>query len=238
MALSLLTGATPPQRFAEVLSKKIAFDWRQMQRWGISESRLPPRSEVLFREPTAWERYAWQIALVTTVILAQAGLISALLNAHRRRRLAEVQSAQRTKELAHVNRFSMASELTASIAHEINQPLGSILANAETADAILKSPTPDIVELRDIVKDILDDDRRASEVIRRMRSLLKKAPFDPKNFDFNEVVRETVDLLSAVAVGRKVELSSLLARIALPIICDHINYSKSLLTWSSMRSRR
>jgi C4-dicarboxylate-specific signal transduction histidine kinase len=88
-----------------------------------------------------------------------SGLISALLNAHRQRRLAEVQSAQRTKEPAHVNRFSMAGELTASIAHEINQPLGAILTNAETVKAILKSPSPDIAELNEIVDDILHDDR-------------------------------------------------------------------------------
>ena len=173
------------------------YDWRQLQRWNISESRLPPGSEVLFREPTAWERYSWQIALITAVILAQAGLISALLNERRRRRLAEVQSRQRMAELAHVNRFSTAGELTASIAHEINQPLGAILTNAETADAILKSPTPDIAELKDIVKDILQDDQRAGEVIRRMRSLLKKAPFELKSLDFNDVVRETVELVLA-----------------------------------------
>ena len=111
------------------------YDWRQLQRWNISESRLPPGSEILFREPTAWERYSWQIALITAVILLQAGLISALLREHRRRQLAEVQSRQRMAELAHVNRFSTAGELTASIAHEINQPLGAILTNAETADS-------------------------------------------------------------------------------------------------------
>ncbi len=159
----------------------------------------------------------------------QAGLISALLREHRRRRLAEVQSAQRTKELAHVNRFATAGELTASIAHEISQPLGAILTNAETADAILKSPTPDLAELKDIVKDILNDDRRASEVIRRMRSLLKRAPFDPKDLDLNEVVRETVDLLSAVTLGHKVELSSSLAPVALPIICDHIQLQQVII---------
>ena len=152
------------------------YDWRQLQRWNISESRLPPGSKVLFREPTAWERYSWQIALITAVILLQAGLISALLREHRRRQLAEVQSRQRMAELAHVNRFSTAGELTASIAHEINQPLGSILTNAETADAILQSSSPDIAELKDIVKDILRDDRRASEVIRRMRSSPGKGP--------------------------------------------------------------
>src|SRR5712672_4586396 len=184
------------------------FDWRELQRWNISASRLPPGSEILFREPTAWERYSWQIALIIAVILLQAGLISALLNAHRWRRLAEVQSLQRMAELAHVNRFSTAGELTASIAHEINQPLGAILTNAETAEAILKSPSPDIAELNEIVVDILRDDRRASEVIRRMRSLLKKAPFEQKNFDLNDLVRDTVEFISSLAVGRKVELVS------------------------------
>ena len=100
------------------------YDWRQLQRWNISESRLPPGSEILFREPTVWESYSWQIALIIAVILVQAGLISILLREHRRRQLAEVQSRQRMAELAHVNRFSTAGELTASIAHEINQPLG------------------------------------------------------------------------------------------------------------------
>jgi C4-dicarboxylate-specific signal transduction histidine kinase len=74
--------------------------------------------------------------------MLQAGLISVLLLEHRQRQLAEVQSRQRMAELAHVNRFSTAGELTASIAHEINQPLGAILANTETAQAILKSPNP------------------------------------------------------------------------------------------------
>ena len=215
---------TPPTGFAAPI-----FDWRQMQRWGISDSNLPPGSTVYFREPTVWERYLWQISLIVAVILLQAGLISALLNAHRRRQRAEVQSAQRAKELAHVNRFATAGELTASIAHEINQPLGAILTNAETADAILKSPTPDIAELKDIVKDILQDDRRASEVIRRLRSLLKKVPFDPKNFDLNKVVQEALDLLSAVAVGRKVELRRILAPTALPIICDHIQIQQVII---------
>ena len=230
IAVRILSGEragdikTPPVLFATP-----KYDWRQLQRWNISESRLPPGSEILFREPTAWQKYSWQIALITAVILAQAGLISALLNANRRRRLAEVQSAQRTKELAHLSRYATAGELTAAIAHEINQPLGAILTNAETAEAILKSPTPDIVELKDIVKDILHDDRRASEVIRRIRSLLKKAPFDPKNFDLNEVVREVVDLLSAVAVGRKVELDSFLAPITLPIICDNIQLQQVII---------
>src|SRR6267142_143889 len=221
---------TPPIKYA---SPK--FDWRQMQRWGISESNLPAGSTVYFREPTAWDRYSWQIALIAAIVLVQTGLISILLREHRRRQLAEVQSRQRMAELAHVNRFSTAGELTASIAHEINQPLGSILVNAEAAAAILKSHSPDIaalpdiVELKDIVNDILQDDRRASEVIRRMRSLLTKAPFELKSLDLSDVARETVEFLSALAVARKVELTSLITQNALPILGDRIQLQQVIL---------
>ena len=229
MALLLLTGATPRQRFVTVVGNRVAFDWRQLQRWNISESRLPPGSEIDFREMAVWQRYSWQIAFIIAVILLQAGLILVLLQEHRRRQLAEVQSRQRMAELARVMRFSTAGELTASVAHEINQPLGAILTNAETAKAILKSQSPDLVELNEIVDDILKDDQRANEVIRRMRSLLKKAPFELKNFDLNDVVRETIGVLSSVAAGRKVELTSLIAPNALPILGDRIQLQQVIM---------
>ena len=229
MVLRLLTGAATPVQLAEVSSNKLIFDWRQMLRWGISQESLPPGSEIQFREIPAWQRYSWQIAFVSAVVLIQAGLILILLHEHRRRRVAEVQARQRMAELAHINRFSTAGELTASIAHEINQPLGSILTNAETAQSILVSPHPDLEELKDIVDDILRDDRRASEVIRRIRSLLKKAPFEPKNIDLNELVRETVEFLSALAVGREVKLSSLISPVVLPIVGDRIQLQQVIL---------
>ena len=230
VAVRLLNGETPGDiKIVPVGLAAPRYDWRQLQKWGIKNSLLPPGSEIFFREPTVWERYSWQIALITAVILLQAGLISALLREHRRRRLAEVQSRQRMAELARVIRFSTAGELTASIAHEINQPLGSILTNAETADAILQSSSPDIAELKDIVKDILQDDRRASEVIRRMRSLLTKAPFELKSLDLNDVAREAVEFLSTLAVARKVELLSLITPDALLILGDRIQLQQVLL---------
>ena len=148
---------------------------------------------------------------------------------HRRRRLAEVQSRQRMAELAHVNRFSTAGELTASIAHEINQPLGVYSDQRRNRKRNPEIPDPDIAELKDIVKDILQDDRRASEVIRRMRSLLKKAPFELKNIDLNDVARETVEFLSALAVARKVELISVITPDALPILGDRIQLQQVIL---------
>jgi signal transduction histidine kinase/ABC-type uncharacterized transport system substrate-binding protein len=205
------------------------YDWRELQRWGIAESSLPPGSTIYFREPTVWERYWWQIALIVAIILTQGMLISGLLHQRRRRQFAEVRELQRIAELARVIRFSTAGELTGSITHEINQPLGSILANAEAAQAILKSPSPDIAELSEIVGDILRDDQRASEVIRRMRSLLIKAPFELKSLDLNDVVRETAKFFSTMAVARKVELTSSITPTALPILGDRIQLQQVIL---------
>ncbi|UFW41684.1 HAMP domain-containing histidine kinase [Bradyrhizobium sp. WSM471] len=205
------------------------FDWRQMQRFGISDSHLPPGSTVYFREPSVWEQYSWLIASVVAALLIQAGLILVLLHEHRQRQFAEVQSRQRMSELAHVNRFSTAGELTASIAHEINQPLGAILTNTETAQAILKSANPDINEVSEILGDILNDDRRATEVIRRMRSLLKKAPFELKQFDLNEVVQETIQFISALAVGRKFEMTNVRTPDSLPVLGDRIQLQQVIL---------
>ena len=91
------------------------------------------------------------------------------------------------------------------------------------------SPTPDIAELKDIVKDILQDDRRASEVIRRMKSLLKKAPFELKTFDLNDLVRETLEVVASLAAGRKVELDTLITPAALPILGDRIQLQQVIL---------
>jgi signal transduction histidine kinase len=215
---------TPPIKYASP-----RFDWRQMQRWGIAENKLPRGSTIAFQEPSAWERFRWQVALTIALIIVQAGLISLLLVERRRRQLAEVQAQQRMAELAHVNRFSTAGELTASIAHEINQPLGAILTNTETAQEILKSPTPDICEVQEILGDIINDDRRASEVIRRMRSLLKKAPFELKTLDLNDLAGETVEFLSSLAVGRKVELVSVFTLDTLPILGDRIQLQQVIL---------
>jgi signal transduction histidine kinase len=205
------------------------YDWRQLQRWDISESRLPDGSEVLFREPTAWERYSWQISLLALVLLLQGAFIAILLRERQRRLSAEVQARQRMAELARVNRFSTAGELGALIAHEINQPLGAILSNAEAAQIILKSSSPDIPMLSEIVDEILHNDERAAEVIRRIRSLLKKAPFELVNLDLNNLVWESADFLSTLARGRKVELLSFVAPEPLPVLGDHIQLQQVIL---------
>src|SRR5262249_32120742 len=140
LALRILNGeaaADIPARLTDAV--RPMFNWTQMQRWGVNESDLPPGSEIRFREPPFWAGYRWQSLTIAAVILVQGVLISILLHERRRRNDAEVEARQRLTELAHVGRQATAGELSSSIAHELNQPLGAILTNAETAELILDS---------------------------------------------------------------------------------------------------
>ncbi|MFK4383008.1 ATP-binding protein [Bradyrhizobium sp. USDA 223] len=229
-AIGILGGAKPSSiTYVPTAFAAPRYDWRELQRWGISESRLPPGSAILFREPSIWQRYHWQMLMIAAVFLVQAGLISGLLHERRRRQVAEVESRQRLTELAHVNRYSAVGELTTSIAHELNQPLGSILTNAETAELMLKAAQPDLVEIQQILADIRRDDQRASEVIRRLRSILKKVPFEIKTIELNDTVREAIDLVKALAQGRRITLSYVPALAGLHVKGDSVQLQQVIL---------
>jgi len=214
----------PPTKFSTP-----RYDWRQLQRWNISESRLPPGSEVLFRELSAWDRYRWQIVAMFSVIFLQGSTITGLLYEGRRRRVAEADAKQRLSELARINRHLTVNELGSSIAHELNQPLGAILNNTETMKILLGAQSPDLEEIREIVEDILRDDRRASEVILRLRNLLTKEPFELREIDLNQVVSDVVELLSSVAQQRDVKITKALSVAALPVRGDTVQLQQVLV---------
>ena len=182
------------------------YDWRELQRWNIREDRLPPGSVILFRQPTLWERYRWWIAGALFIFALQAAMIVSLLLQRTRRRRAEAALQRNREELAHVTRVATVGELTTSVAHELNQPLGAILSNAEAAEMFLATDPPALDEVRDILADIRKDDQRASEVIRRMRNLLRKHKLAPKSIEINEAVEEVLGLLSIDASARKVAM--------------------------------
>src|SRR5690606_10989595 len=125
-----------------------------------------------------------------------------LMNVTDRKRLDEAR-----RRLAHAGRLMIAGELTASIAHEINQPLSAILNNAEAGLKLLE-PYPTLDVVREILEDIRQDDVRASEVISRLRSWLKDRELASEPVDFNEIVREVVRLLRPEAARRGVRIET------------------------------
>ena len=208
LVLRILHGE-PASSMAPAMSGAVkpVFNWLQMQRWGVRDSDLPSGSEIRFREPGQWEKYRWQTLAVAAVLLIQAGLIWVLLHERHMRADAERESRNHLSELAHANRQATAGELSSTMAHELNQPLGAILTNTETAELVLNSPAPNLSEVKEILADIKRDDIRASEVIDRMRGFLRRAPFEDKAIDLNDAVRKVFDFLSVQASARNVALS-------------------------------
>jgi signal transduction histidine kinase len=230
LALRILNGETPSSLpVTRSQAVKPIFNWPQMQRWGVAEADLPEGSEIRFREPGLWERYRWQSVSVTAALLIQAALISILWQERRKRSDAELEARLRLSELSHLHRQSLAGELSSSIAHELNQPLGSILTNAETAELILNSPRPDLKEVREILSDIRQDNLRASQVIGHMRSLLKRTPFESKIIDINQIVRDAFDLLTGQAARRNVALYLETFSEPLWVKGDHVQLQQVML---------
>jgi C4-dicarboxylate-specific signal transduction histidine kinase len=118
------------------------------------------------------------------------------------RKRAEAELLRQRAELAHLSRVTMLGELSGSMAHELNQPLTAILSNAQAAQRFLADDQPDLSELRDILADIVAQDKRAGEVIRRLRLLLKKGEVQQRPLSVNEVVLEVLRLVRSDLVNQ------------------------------------
>jgi signal transduction histidine kinase/ABC-type uncharacterized transport system substrate-binding protein len=206
------------------------FDWRELQRWEISESMLPPESNILFRPPTAWEQYKIQIIVILVALLLQTILIVRLLYEHRLRRVAETLSLERADELAYMNRAATAGELSASIAHEVKQPLAAIVANASAALRWLGKQTPNIEEARLALKRMLDEGHRAGQVIDEIRDMFRKNVHAREPVDVNALISETLLL-----VNHEIQTKKILVQTALTqdksrrIVADRIQLQQVFL---------
>lgn len=132
-------------------------------------------------------------------------------------------------DLAHAGRVSMLGQLASSLAHELNQPLGAILRNAEAAAILLQADSPDLQELREITEDIRRDDRRAGTVISRLRGLLQHHTLETNQVDFSELVDDVLTLLRTEAISRGVRLSAVLNHGSASVQGDPIHLQQVML---------
>jgi signal transduction histidine kinase len=319
-------------------------DARAMQRWGLSRDNLPPDSIVSFHEPSIWERYRFEVSVISLVIALQSLGLAALLFQRGRRRqaenslreseermtfaaasanvglwqfnratdelwatdhcrvllglsddtpltretflaavhpedrrtaakairglfndgraavadvrtvhpegrerwlrvrarshlgepnasdqltgifvdltdqkAAEAEAELQRQEVTHLTRVSVLGELSGAIAHEVNQPLTAILSNAQAALYLLKQESPNLAEVRDALRDIVQEDNRAGEVVRRLRGLLKKGEPKSEPVNINELVQYTIALLNSETIKRRVAIETDLAN-HLPVV--------------------
>ena len=142
---------------------------------------------------------------------------------------ADLETQLLRQEVAHVGRVTMMGQLASALAHEINQPLGAILRNAEAAELFMHDASPDLDEIRAIVADIRKDDQRAGAVIDRMRGLLKRQPLDTRTLDVGELVGDVRALVKADAAARQVKLQVDVPGDLPPVRGDRVHLQQVLL---------
>jgi signal transduction histidine kinase len=221
LALEILAGKDPraiTPRPSNALTFRV--DARQLQRWQLSEMSLPTGTITYFKEPTAWERYRWQIIFIAAALLIQTALIIGLLYEHRHRRTAEAVSRSAIRKLADMNRVATAGELTASIAHEVNQPLAAMVTNANAALRWLTSKTPDLDEASAALARIVSAGHRAGEAVGSVRAMFKRDAPEKAPVDLNDVIQDVLGFLDGELQRQRIVVQSELRR-PLPLVRGH-----------------
>jgi signal transduction histidine kinase len=169
------------------------------------------------------------VADVFTGVLARRRAERDALESEERRRQAEEEAQRQREDLAHVLRVTTLSELAAALAHEISQPLGAILSNAQATRRLLDNHRAEPGELTDALADITDDAKRAAQIIHRLRAMFSKRRLDPVPVDVNALARDVVGLLRT-NLGRRAILVRLdLAAALPPVLGDAVQLQQVLV---------
>jgi signal transduction histidine kinase len=206
VALRLLNGAAPgsisvpPQRPDQPI-----FAWRELERWSIPESRLPPGSVVRYRAPSLWRAYRGTVLSAVGVLAVQSLLIAGLLYQRRARRRAEIESRTNLALAADASRRLTMSALTSSIAHELGQPLSSMIHNAQAGRMMITADgsTPDA--MGEILSDIETEGVQATQIIDRHRTMLRGHQLDIKPIDLHAVIDDSLALVAHDMSARQIE---------------------------------
>ncbi len=147
------------------------------------------------------------------------------------RKRAELEQARQRNELAHLSRVTMLGELSVSLAHELNQPLTAILSNAQAVERFLAQDDVDLTEVREIISDIVAEDNRAGEIIRRLRLLLKKgeAQHHSDDIDINNIVQEVLKLARNDFINQNVAVTAELGENLPKVTGDRVQLQQVLL---------
>ncbi len=207
---------------------QLMFDWRQLKRWSIDESKLPAGSIIRYREFSTWDEHKKEIIGSVVIIMSQAFALLVMIIQHRKRRLAEVESQRLRDERAHITRVLAMGEIAASLAHELNQPLSAIRTYAQAAQRFLAKDPAEPGEAGKALAGIIAGNRRAEEVITRIRMALKKDPVKQSRLDIQDILQEVIVLLRRKADEEHTSLRLSFAENLPPISGDRIQLQQVL----------
>jgi signal transduction histidine kinase len=229
IAIQLLSGKHPKDlHLPETMPFQTSLDWRQIEHWAVDPTLVPSDALVHFKEPGLWEQYRSIVIAAVGVIAVQSVLLVGLFLERRKRRGVEVIVDKHRFDLAHATRLAVAGQLTASIAHEINQPLGAIHSNIATVGLILQNGGA-VHDITPILDDIRRDNIRASEVIQQLRAMIEKHEVERKPVDLARASADAVAILHGEALRRGVEVAFSLPSVPPEVIGDRVQFQQILI---------
>src|SRR5688572_387051 len=205
-ATRLLNGTAPKHINAPPQFRgQPIFDWRELNRWRIPESRLPAGSVVRYRAPSLWQQYRSTVLSAAAALAVQSLLIVGLLYQRRERRRAEIESLRNLALAADASRRQTMSTLTGSIAHELGQPLSSMIHNTQALQMMIAADGAAPETMGEILSDIRSQGAQATQIIERHRTMLRHRQLDKTPIDLHAVISEGLALVAHDMRARQIE---------------------------------
>jgi signal transduction histidine kinase len=233
-AVKILNGADPNSiKITEQDYYQYIFDLRELKRWNLVNSDLIPEgSTIMFEEISFVDRYKWIGGVVLLFLVLQTLLIANLIRLNRNQKLMTrkvIETENRYREFLHEDRSLRLGQLTASLSHELNQPLTAILSNAQAAINFINSneATPDL--LKQILQRIVDNDKRGASILSSIRSMMKLESRQKEKTDLNSLIQEVVDVFRSEARKQSIKIFVHMFNEPVYIKADRIQIQQVLL---------
>jgi C4-dicarboxylate-specific signal transduction histidine kinase len=203
----------------------------------IAQAEMP--AAAMGADPLAapsWRPYL-PFVVAAVAILLQGALINWLFLERRRRRHFETEARETLWQLAYLNRVANAGELTASIAHELTQPITGMVTSANAALRWLAGPTPQLDKARNALAQVVSAGDRTGEIIHGIRAMFRKEPAARRSVNMNDLIRGVLALVQGDLERHRIALETELGNPAAPVICDPIQLQQVLLNAIESMSR-
>jgi signal transduction histidine kinase len=241
-ALKILRGINPnsikanPKDYYELV-----FDERILRRWNLENSdRIPGRSRIIYRELTFFGKYKWLIIGGIFIIILQTMLIIKLVKTIRKQKLLVLRLADtenRYTELFREDRILRIGQLTASLTHELNQPLTAILSTSQAGIRFIDSRQFDPVLMKEMFLNIAEDDKRAASILGSVRSMMKLEKREKEKVNLNTLIREIADLYRSKTIEMNFAINIQLPDIPVYVLADPIQIQQVILNLLSNASQ-
>jgi signal transduction histidine kinase len=211
------------------------YDWQELKKWGLTNSKAVPGDSLFYYYDRSFlAENKWYALGLILFLISETMLIMYLYRLNRRQREITERNFETEKmyrELMREDRFSKMTELTASLSHELNQPLTAILFSAQAGKRFLQSGKLNKEQAGQILDNIIEDDKRAGGIISSVRSLMKIELREKEKTDINSLIRETVELVRNDAIRQNVKIVLTLEADSIAVLADKIQLQQVMLNF-------